>query len=99
MGSHSGRFGANFDPSSEAEGRGLSAQFDLDIGSATFTSISAYRENDFNASADVDFLPADILIESVDYDFETFTQSFNSLTTRCLRWLVGAYYMDEDNLR
>ena len=98
VGSHSGRFGANFDPSSEAEGRGLSAQFDLDIGSATFTSISAYRENDFTASADVDFLPADILIESVDYDFETFTQEFQlkSDDSGDVRWLVGAYYMDED---
>ena len=61
VGTHSGRFGANFDPSSKAEGRGLSAQFDLDLGSTTFTSISAYRENDFMASADVDFLPVDIL--------------------------------------
>ena len=98
VGTHSGRFGANFDPSSKAEGRGFSAQFDLDVGSATFTSISSYRENDFEASADVDFLPADILIESVDYDFETFTQEFQlkSDDANDLRWLVGAYYMDED---
>lgn len=98
VGSHSGRFGANFDPSSKAEGRGVSAQFDLDIGSSTFTSITSYRENDFSASADVDFLPADILIESVDYGFETFTQEFQlkSDDSGDVRWMLGAYYMDED---
>ena len=79
VGTHSGRFGANFDPSSKAEGRGLSAQFDLDLGSTTFTSISAYRENDFMASADVDFLPVDILIGPVDYEFETFSQEFQQI--------------------
>lgn len=98
VGSHSGRFGANFDPSSKAEGRGVSAQFDLDLGSSTFTSITSYRENDFSASADVDFLPADILIESVDYGFETFTQEFQlkSDDSGDVRWMLGAYYMDED---
>ena len=98
VGTHSGIFGANFDPSSKAEGRGLSAQFDLDLGSTTFTSISAYRENDFMASADVDFLPVDILIESVDYDFATFSQEFQlkSDDGGDVRWMLGAYYMDED---
>lgn len=98
VGSHSGRFGANFDPSSKAEGRGVSAQFDLDLGSSTFSSITSYRENDFSASADVDFLPADILIESVDYGFETFTQEFQlkSDDSGDVRWMLGAYYMDED---
>ena len=98
VGSHSGRFGANFDPSSKAEGRGVSAQFDLDLASSTFTSITSYRENDFSASADVDFLPADILIESVDYGFETFTQEFQlkSDDSGDVRWMLGAYYMDED---
>ncbi len=98
VGTHSGRFGANFDPSSKVEGRGLSAQFDLDLGSTTFTSITAYRENDFSASADVDFLPVDILIESVDYQFETFSQEFQlkSDDGGDVRWMLGAYYMDED---
>lgn len=98
VGTHSGIFGANFDPSSKAEGRGISAQFDLDLGSTTFTSITSYRENDFAASADVDFLPADILIESVDYGFETFTQEFQlkSDDSGDVRWLIGGSYLDED---
>ena len=50
------------------------------------------------ASADVDFLPVDILIESVDYEFETFSQEFQlkSDDGGDVRWMLGAYYMDED---
>ncbi|EJW20632.1 hypothetical protein IMCC14465_15190 [alpha proteobacterium IMCC14465] len=98
VGSHSGVFGANFDPVSKAEGKGLSAQFDLDLGSSTFTSITAYRENSFQSSADVDFLAADILVENTDTDFQSFTQEIQlqSDDSGDFRWLVGAYYLDED---
>ena len=80
---------------------GVSAQGDYDLGFATLTSISAYRENDggFDGS-DSDFTSLDILGNVFqDVEINTFTQEFR-LTSNPgnlpFDWMVGGYYFDED---
>lgn len=88
----------NFDPENELEGRGASVEANLDIGFATFTSITSYRENSHSSFSDVDFTVADILSQTVKDEFETFTQEFRltSENDGKFQWMVGAYYVDED---
>jgi len=89
----------NESPSNKLEGKGLSVQFDYDLGYATLTSISSVREQSLKSTFDADFTAALLVDENrVDYDFETFTQELR-LTSNGegdLQWMVGAFHSDED---
>ena len=89
----------NESPSNKLEGKGLSVQFDYDLGYATLTSISSVREQSLKSTFDADFSAALLVDENrVDYDFETFTQELR-LTSNGegdLQWMVGAFHSDED---
>ena len=89
----------NENPTNKLEGKGLSVQFDYDLGYATLTSISSLREQSLKSTFDADFSAALLVDENrVDYDFETFTQEIR-LTSNCdgdLQWMVGAFHSDED---
>lgn len=90
---------------------GFSGQIDYDLGGATLTSITAYREYRSGQAGDVDYGTVDILYRAEDDDayrqFHTFTQELRlqgEAFDGKLDWLVGGFYANEkltvrDNLR
>jgi outer membrane receptor protein involved in Fe transport len=91
---------------------GFSGEVKWDLGGATLTSITAYREYRSGQAGDVDYNAVDILYRANDEDklyrqFHTFTQELRlqgEAFDGKLDWLVGGFYSDEkltvrDNLR
>jgi outer membrane receptor protein involved in Fe transport len=81
---------------------GLSGQVDYDLGGATLTSITAYRNYDADQGGDIDYSTVDILYRDpggASRRFKTFTQELrlqgNAFADK-LDWLVGGYYANED---
>lgn len=92
--------GRNYD--SAVDDWGVSNELDWDFGAAKFTSITAYRYNDYVRGQDADFNRLDILYRDSDGGsanrFKTFTQEFRlngKAFADHLDWLVGAYFADE----
>jgi iron complex outermembrane recepter protein len=95
----------------ETKDHGFSGQIDYDLGGATLTSITAYREYRSGQAGDVDYGTVDILYRAPDDDayrqFHTFTQELRlqgEAFDGKLDWLVGGFYANEkltvrDNLR
>jgi len=79
-------------------GTSLTANFDLASGH-TLTSITAYRENEYNAIVDDDLLPFDIQQTDFDELSEQFSQELRIVSPRYERfdYVVGLYYIDMDN--
>ncbi len=85
-------------PTNALEGKGLSADLDMGLDGMAFRSITAYREQSSNAATDSDFNAADLIARnSIDDDFETFTQEFRLTSTDdgAVQWMAGVYYFDE----
>ncbi len=90
---------------------GFSGQIDWDLGGATLTSITAYREYRSGQAGDLDYGAVDILYHAPSDDayrqFHTFTQEVRlqgEAFDGKLDWLVGGFYANEkltvrDNLR
>ena len=90
---------------------GFSGQIDYDFGSATLTSITAYRQYRSGQASDTDYGEVDILYRAPSDDayrqFHTFTQEVRlqgEAFGGTLDWLVGGFYANEkltvrDNLR
>jgi len=90
---------------------GFSGQIDYDLGAATLTSITAYREYRSSQAGDVDYGVVDILYRAPSDDayrqFHTFTQELRlqgEAFDGKLDWLVGGFFANEkltvrDNLR
>ena len=87
---------------------GLSGEINYDLGGASLTSITAYREYKNKSAQDSDFNQLDILYrDDQDRKFETFTQELRlqgTLFNDRLDFLVGGYYSREtltvdDNLK
>ncbi|MEI9926676.1 MAG: TonB-dependent receptor [Sphingomonas sp.] len=91
--------------------KGISGEIDWNLGGATLTSITAYRDYDSDQGSDTDYSSVDILYRAPDGNsrrrFQTFSQELRlqgNLFGDKLDWLIGAYYADEeltvtDNLR
>jgi len=78
---------------------GLSGEATWDLGFATLTSITSYRDWETNNGQDTDFTDADIFYRTTNngYAFETFTQEFQLAgQTGDLDWLLGFFYSNED---
>ena len=90
---------------------GFSGQIDYDLGGATLTSITGYREYRSGQAGDLDYGAVDILYRAPSDDayrqFHTFTQEVRlqgEAFDGKLDWLVGGFYANEkltvrDNLR
>ena len=89
---------ANKDSVNEVDDYGVSLHVDHDLGFATLTSITAYRENDTFFDSDSDFTTLDILnTVSTRNDINTFTQELRltSDSEGPLNWMVGGFLFDE----
>jgi outer membrane receptor protein involved in Fe transport len=96
----------------ETEDYGFSLEADWDLGGASLTSITAWRDYRSGQAGDIDYSFVDILYRSpvgngVERSFRTFSQEFRLQGKAFgdhLDWLVGGYFADEgltvtDNLR
>ncbi len=88
----------NFASQNNITNGGVSLQGDVDLGSLSITSISAYRKSRAKTNADSDFTSADIIGENRgDIDIRTITQELR-LTSDFdgpFNFLLGGYYFDE----
>jgi len=81
---------------------GVSLEGNWDLGGATLTSITAYRDYTSGQPGDIDYSQVDILYRAdpgVVRQFQTFTQELRlhgSGFNGRFDWLVGAYYANED---
>ena len=82
---------------------GISGQVDWTLGSATLTSITAYRGYKATSPSDTDYSNVDILFREDNgqafREFKTFTQELRlqgAAFNDKLDWLIGAYYASED---
>lgn len=80
------------------EAYGLALTADVDIGSWTLTSITAYNSLDYSQGQDVDFSAAAPFAISLfnDQGYEGYSQEVRlaSQTGGTLEWLLGAFYLD-----
>lgn len=81
------------------QGISLEVNKDFDfLGGATFTSITAFRENEWFYDSDSDFTSLELLEDTFQgVTIDTFTQEFRLTSTGGgpLSWLVGGFYFDE----
>jgi outer membrane receptor protein involved in Fe transport len=81
---------------------GVSLEANWDLGGATLTSITAYRDYQSGAPGDIDYSAVDILYRAdpgVVRQFQTFSQELRLQGQAFgghLDWLVGGYFADED---
>jgi outer membrane receptor protein involved in Fe transport len=92
--------GRSFDGHTEDWGVSLEANWEL--GGATLTSITAYRDYTSGQPGDIDYSQVDILYRAdpgVVRQFQTFTQELRlhgTVFNGHLDWLLGGYFADED---
>jgi outer membrane receptor protein involved in Fe transport len=84
------------------EDMGVSLEANWDLGGATLTSITGYRDYSSGQPGDIDYSAVDILFRDdpgVVREFRTLSQELRlqgQAFNNKLDWLVGAYFADED---
>ena len=88
----------NHVPNSQNEDRGLSLEFNWDIGNTTLTSVTAYRAFDTYDFIDVDFTNTDIALRTNDASQTSISQELRLGGTfgDSSNWVVGAYYFAQE---
>ncbi|PHR62236.1 MAG: hypothetical protein COA43_00935 [Robiginitomaculum sp.] len=86
-------------PLSQTENFGGSLTFELARNNFDFKSISAYREARNDSLFDNDGIPIPLVSVLANVDVDTFTQEvqLTSNSNERLHWIVGAFYMKDDN--
>jgi iron complex outermembrane recepter protein len=77
---------------------GLSGQFDWDIGPATLTALTGYRETDIAYTEDYDSTPFPVAHIDTVQKAEQFTQELRLVShegDRGFSWIVGGFFLDE----
>lgn len=90
---------ANVDPVNEVDDWGVSAHIDHDLGFASLTSITAYRNNHTFFASDSDFTTLEILENvATENKISTFTQELRlaSNSDGPLSWMAGGFLFIED---
>ncbi len=92
------RTAVNHLPHSENEDRGLSVEFNWDIGDTTLTSVTAYRAFDTYDFIDVDFSNTDIATRENTAEQTSISQELRLAGTfgDSSNWVVGAYYFAQE---
>jgi outer membrane receptor protein involved in Fe transport len=100
---------ANRESGQQLEDKGVSAEFNWDLGGVTLTSISAYRDWNYDQGQDADFSQADLWYRPNNglsgFGFEIFTQELRAaFALGPIDSIVGVFYADEtlerrDNLQ
>jgi iron complex outermembrane receptor protein len=91
---------SNYPWGQQVRDMGVSAQLDWNLGAAKLTSITAWRDNQFQAGNDTDYTAIDILWEPDtklnQTDFKQFSEELR-LAGKAgpLNWLVGGFFANE----
>ena len=87
----------NTDPSNTLSGKGLSGQWDQDLGFAKLTAITAYRNQKSASFQDIDFTGGDVSNNRTSNTIKTFTQEVRLASSGDgpVSWLVGGFYQNE----
>lgn len=86
----------------ETEVTDLAMKIDLDTAAGTLTSITSYQDMSLGRDVALDFIPLSIFEPSIDPEnAEIFTQElrFTSPDEQRLRWIIGAFFQDQDRFR
>ena len=89
----------NFAPRSQNEDRGLSIEFNKDLGDTTLTSVTAYRAFDTWDKIDADFTDTSIAERVNDASQTSISQELRlsgSFGENDSRWVVGGYYFAQE---
>ncbi|MEO0591294.1 MAG: TonB-dependent receptor, partial [Pseudomonadota bacterium] len=86
-------------PVNEIENYGVSLQSDFDLGFATLTSITAWRESSNFSNSDSDSTSLEVFAQTLaSSDIETFTQEIRLQSYGAgnfIDWTLGGFYFDE----
>ena len=87
----------NTDPSNTLSGKGLSGQWDQDLGFAKLTAITAYRNQKSASFQDIDFTGGDVSNNRTSNTIKTFTQEVRLASSGDgpVNWLIGGFYQNE----
>lgn len=86
-------------PTNEIENYGVSLQGDFDLGFATLTSITAWRNSSNESNSDTDATSLEVFSQTLaSSDIETFTQEIRLQSygaDNFIDWTLGGFYFDE----
>ncbi len=92
----------SFAPEITSEAAMVALRAEFELASAVITSISAYTDQDSNAVADGDGSVLPLLGFDFPSENETFQQELTIASVdsgEALRWIVGAFYLKDENSR
>jgi len=89
---------ANVDPTSEAEDFGFSLEANWDVAGHTITSITGYRDYQFNSRVDADFTELDAIENTRLWDQNAFSQELRLANESGGFWeyVVGGYFFSQN---
>ncbi len=85
-------------PESQLDEWGISGELEWDLGWATLTSITAYRDYDAQTITDSDFSALPSLVNTINTEQTTFTQEVRlagALLEDRLQYVAGGYYFNQ----
>jgi iron complex outermembrane recepter protein len=96
--SRSGDVGVNHKPFEEVDDWGIGLELTWDLGWATFTSVTSYREFEVDRGQDVDFTDVNIYqVGNTEETFDNWSQELRLAgATDNLDWLVGVFFSGEE---